>query len=289
MCPSQQGMLTDNVPPALNNAPAIATLYDGLPFPPDSTQPGMKFESPVSMSVGNVTTALMADTDPGKKYILLITNGMPDYCDDSNILCPPDSVVWKLQTAQAAGIDTIVFGIQSTLFSLAPGVLQAYANAGAGEPTIAPVDTGGSANDFYDQCDGIAGWAADLKAKGTTPMRGDTLGTYSATMGPTVPYTPNAADQSMLVTQLSAAISGVKSCTFDLSDVNGKSIKVDTHDAGRGQHPDREHHPPRRHQRLEYELGSTELVFNGSSCTTWRMPNNNKISFNFPCPSIIFE
>ena len=135
-------MLTDNVAPALNNAAAIATLYDGLPFPPNSTQVGMKFESPVSMSVGNVTTALTADTDPGNKYILLITNGMPDYCDDSNVLCPPDSVVWKLQTAQAAGIKTIVFGIQSTLFSLAPGVLQAYANAGAGEPTVAPVNTG---------------------------------------------------------------------------------------------------------------------------------------------------
>ena len=32
----------------------------------------------------------------------------------------------------------------------------------------------------------------------------------------------------MLVTQLSAALSGVKSCSFDLSDVGGKSIKVDT-------------------------------------------------------------
>ena len=32
----------------------------------------------------------------------------------------------------------------------------------------------------------------------------------------------------MLVTQLSNALAGVKSCTFDLSDVGGKSIKVDT-------------------------------------------------------------
>jgi len=291
MCPSQQGTLTDNVPPALNNAAAIATLYDGLLFPPNSTQVGMKFESPVSMSVGNVTTALTADTDPGNKYILLITNGMPDYCDDSNILCPPDSVVWKLQTAQAAGIKTIVFGIQSTLFSLAPGVLQAYANAGAGEPTIAPVNTGGSANDFYDQCDGIAGWAGDLKAKGTTPMRGDTLGTYSATMGPTVPYTPNAADQTMLVNQLSAAISGVKSCSFDLSDVGGKSIKVDTTklssavvkiqgtaiplDATNGWNVD--------------PSAPSTLVLSGNACKTWQTPNNNDINFAFPCSTIIFE
>ena len=290
MCPSEQGMLTDNVAPTLNNAPAIATLYDSLPFPPNSTQVGVKFESPVSLSVGNVTTALTADTDPGAKYILLITNGLPDYCDDSNVLCPPDSVVWKLQTAAAAGIKTIVFGIQSTLFSLAPGVLQAYANAGAGEPTIAPVDTGGSTYDFYDQCDGIAGWAADLAAKGETPMRGDTLGTYATTMGPTVPYTPNASDQSMLVTQLSAAISGVKSCTFDLSDVNGKSIKVSSSTPtgasvmiGTTSIP--------QDPTNGWSIGSdlTDLILNGTACTTWRNPNNNDISFGFPCGSIIFE
>ena len=289
MCPSQQGMLTDNVPPALNNAGTIAALYDGLPFPPNSTQVGVKFESPISMSVGNVTTTLMADTAPGKKYILLITNGMPDYCDDSNILCPPDSVVWKLQTAQAAGINTIVFGIQSTLFNLAPGVLQAFANAGAGEPTLAPVQAGGSANDFYDQCDGIAGWAGDLAAKGETPARGDTLGTYSTTMGPTVPYTPNAADQSMLVSQLSAAISGVKSCTFDLSDVNGKSIKVDMTMLAQANVQIQGNTIAQDATNGWSMSSSTELVLNGNACTTWRMPNNNNISFGFPCSSIIFE
>ena len=122
---------------------AIATLYDGLPFPPNSTQQGIKFESPISESIGNVTKALMADTDPGSKYIMLITDGQPDYCDDSNALCAPDSVVWQLQTAYTAGIPTIVFGIQTALFDLAPGVLQAFANAGAGEPTLAPVKAGG--------------------------------------------------------------------------------------------------------------------------------------------------
>ena len=70
-CPSLQGMLTNNVAPALNNAGAIAALYDGLPFPPNSTQMGVKFESPISESIGNVTKALMADTDPGSKYIML--------------------------------------------------------------------------------------------------------------------------------------------------------------------------------------------------------------------------
>ena len=133
--------------------------------------------------------------------------------------------------------------------------------------------------------------AADLAAKGVTPARGDTLGTYSTTMGPTVPYTPNAADQSMLVTQLSAAISGVKSCSFDLSDVGGKSIKVDTTklasasvkiqgtaiplDATTGWNVD--------------PTAPSTLVLSGTACKTWQTPNNNDISFEFPCSTIIFE
>ena len=66
MCPSLQGKLTDNVPPALNNAGTIAATYDGLPFPPTSTQPGVKFESPASESIANVATALIADKIPAR-------------------------------------------------------------------------------------------------------------------------------------------------------------------------------------------------------------------------------
>jgi hypothetical protein len=299
MCPSQQGMLTDNVAPALNNAAAIATLYDSLQFPPNSTQVGMKFESPVSWSVGSVTTALMADTDPGSKYILLITNGMPDYCDDSNVLCPPDSVVWKLQTAYTAGIKTIVFGIQSTLFSLAPGVLQAYANAGAGEPTVAPVNTGGSTYDFYDQCDGIAGWAADLKATGQTPMRGDTLGTYSATMGPTTPYTPSASDVSMLVAQLSAALAGVRSCVFDLSQFTIDTTKLNEAKIYLLDNSGNKTVLPLDSSKAngwymdnittnsQGMMTSTTLELFGSACDELRSQNTVDIKFNFPCDLVI--
>ena len=34
---------------------------------------------------------------------------------------------------------------------------------------------------------------------------------------------------------------------------------------------------------------SSTLLFNGTACTNWRMPNNNDISFAFPCSTIIFE
>ena len=291
MCPSLQGMLTNNVSPALNNATAIKTLYDGLAFPPNSTQVGVKFESPASESIGVVANALTADTTPGGKFIIFLTDGQPDYCDDSNSLCAPDSVVYHLQKAYAAGVHTIVFGVQTSLFDLAPGALQSFANAGAGEATLAPLKTGGMATDFYDQCDGIAGWAADLTASGQTAARGVTLGTYSTTMGPTTPYTPSASNESQLVTQLTAALSGVKSCSFDLSDVGGKSIKVDTTklasamvkiqgtaiplDATNGWNVD--------------TSAPSTLVLNGNACKTWQTPNNNDISFAFPCSTIIFE
>jgi len=298
-CPSIQGMLTNNVPPALNNAGPIAALHDGLPFPPNSTQMGIKFESPISESIGNVTAALMADTDPGSKYILLITDGQPDYCDDSNSLCAPDSVIWKLQAANAAGIPTIVFGIQTALFDLAPGVLQAFANAGAGEPTLAPVKTGGTANDFYDQCANIAGWAADLTAKGTAPARGDTLGTYSTTMGPTVPYTPNAADVSMLVAQLSKALSGVRSCTFDLSTFQINTAKlnearVDLIDKTNG--PSTVPLDPNKKNgwymddittNSQGTMTATTLELFGPACDQLKSPNTIDIKFNFPCDLVI--
>jgi len=293
MCPSLQGTLTDNVAPALNNAATISAKYDGLPWPTasGSSSPGMKFESPASESIANVAAALMKDTAPGPKYIIFLTDGQPDYCDDALAICAIDSVVYHLQSASMAGVKTIVFGIQTTQLDLPAGTLQAFANAGANEPTIAPVSSTQDVNAFYDQCNGVGGWLADLTASAKPKARGTSLGTYSPTMGPTKPYQPSASDESMLATQLSAALAGVKSCSFDLSDVGGKSIKVDTTrlaaamvkiqgtaiplDATNGWNVD--------------TTAPSTLVLNGNACKTWQTPNNDNISFAFPCSTIIFE
>jgi len=143
-CPPLEGKTTDSVAPALGNASAIMAVYDGLALPPNSTQSGMKFKGPASAAIGVTAKMLQADATPGSKNIVLVTDGQPDYCDDSNSLCAPDSVVYQLQAAYGAGIRTVVVGVQTDLFDLAPGVLQAFANAGAGEPTIAPIKMGGS-------------------------------------------------------------------------------------------------------------------------------------------------
>jgi hypothetical protein len=291
MCPATMNppQTTDQVAPALNNATAIMTKYDGLPFPPVSTQQGVKFESPTSESLLAIGNALQADTTPGDKYIILLTDGQPDYCDDSNSLCAPDSVIMHLQLNKAAGITTIVLGVQTTLFDLGAGVLQAYANAGAGEPTVAPLRTGLDSFAFYDQCNGVAGWKADLTASGKPNARGTTLGTYMATPGPTHPYMPSASDQTQLVSQLSAALSGVKSCTFDLNGVGGVPIKVDLTKLDKATIKIEGTTVP-----LDANSGNgwnmvsaTQLELFGSACDSWRDPNAKTIDFNFPCEIIV--
>jgi hypothetical protein len=287
-CPSIQGMTTDNVAPALNNATAIMAKYDSLAFPPNTTQQGMKFESPASESIQVVAAALTADTTVGDKYIIFITDGQPDYCDDSNSLCAPDSVIARIQAAKTAGITTIVLGIQTTLFDLPAGILKAYATAGAGEPTVAPLrNTSGTTFDFYDQCNGITGWKADMTALGKPNARGTTLGTYMTTAGPTNPYMPSASDQNMLQTQLAAALSGVKSCTFDLSSINGKSIRVDLNQLNKAS-VTIEGNTIALDATNGWSMATgTQLVLNGTACDTWQSPNVKNIAFNFPCEIIV--
>jgi hypothetical protein len=285
MCPSIQGMLTDNVAPTLNNAAAIMTKYDSLQFPPESTQQGIKFESPTSQSLQAVGKALMAVTDPGEKYIIFITDGQPDYCDDSNSICAPDSVVAYIQANKTAGISTIVLGIQTALFDLPPGILQAYANAGAGEPTKAPVPASLDAFAFFDQCQNVTGWRNDMTALAKPATRGTTLGTYMPTAGPARPYMPSAADQTQLVTQLSTALAGVKSCTFDI----GGTIKVNLTALHRASVAIEGTAVPLDPTSTNgWNMTSeTQLQLFGSACDTWRNPNADDIRFDFPCDIII--
>jgi hypothetical protein len=142
---------------------------------------------------------------------------------------------------------------------------------------------------FYDQCASVAGWAADLAAKGEAPARGDTLGTYMTTMGPTTPYTPNASDETMLVTQLSQALSGVRSCTFDLS-----TFKIDTTKLSEAEvylvdsASSRDDIPLDPNSVNGWNMTSaTELQLYGSWCDKLRAPTTTDIKFNFPCDIVI--
>jgi hypothetical protein len=299
--PSYKGTcpIMDKVPPALMNYTAISTLYNSLQPGPNSTQPGVKFETPTELILGLVGKELMADTAPGDKYVLFVTDGEPDYCGDGNQLCAPDGVVGQLQTLKAAGITTIVFGIMATsIQTLAPGILQAFANAGAGEPTLAPLrGTNPSINDFYDQCfntgapadDAAGGWTRSFMASGKPMMRGQTIGTYATAAGPTKPYQPNITNQADLVNQISAALAGVKSCIFDLNNVNGKALKVNLQLLARARVLIQGTIIPLDDTNGWKMNTESQLELTGAACTQWRQPANTMIDFQFPCEIIVPE
>jgi hypothetical protein len=179
--------------------------------------------------------------------------------------------------------------------TLAANTLQAFANAGAGEPTRAPI-TGTDIFPVFDQCfPTMTGWKQDFLLKypecatNSNDCRGRTIGTYAATAGPTRPYTPNAANQTQLVTQLSTAIAGVKSCIFDLGNIGGQSIKVDLAKLGEARVLVEGTTVPQNVTNGWRMNTQTELELVGTACTNWRMPNVDSIDFQFPCSSIIFE
>jgi hypothetical protein len=280
--------IISQLPPKMNNYADIKTFYDALPFPPDSLASGQKFETPTRKSLDLVGAALLADPAPGKKYILLVTDGQPDYCDDGNTLCAPDSVIAGLQALRAQGITTLVMGIQSAAFDLPPTTLKAFATAGAGEATVAPL----RANDvntlaIYDQCSGSPGWTADRVSAGKPDTRGVTLGDYSATSGPSAPYTPSVSDSTALVTQLGAALSSTKSCSIELTSVYGKATEVDTGKVNLATIQVNGAAVPYNASN-GWSLPLAGVVqLNGTACTAFRAPTG-RVSLDFPCDALIF-
>ncbi|MES1205141.1 MAG: vWA domain-containing protein [Pseudomonadota bacterium] len=294
MCP-----MINKVGPTLDNYGAISTLYNSLPFQPNTNESGKKFETPASQSLQMIGAELLADTTPGGKYILYVTDGEPDYCGDGNALCPPDGVVGSLQKLKGQGITTIVFGIKSMIATDLPvGVLEAFANAGAGEPTVAPLrGTNPKIEDLYDQCfntgapadDGPGGWTREFMATGKPMMRGQTIGAYSPTAGPTVPYRPDVTNQTMLVNQLSQALSGVKSCAFDLNNLDGKMLKVNMTMLNMVSVTVMGTVVPLDPMNGWRMNTASELELTGTACAAWRMPQNTMIDIQIPCSIIVIE
>ncbi len=46
----------------------------------------------------------------GPRFVILVVDGNPDYCNDGDNLCPVDSTVARIQLLKAAGITTLVAG-----------------------------------------------------------------------------------------------------------------------------------------------------------------------------------
>lgn len=289
MCP-----LADEVPAADQNYEAVAAKYMALTRP-------LKGESPGMLGLQRAYDLLSKDTTDGDKYVLFVTDGEQDYCGDGNHLCPTDSVVYWLQKLKALNISTFMFGLPLTgsgdQLSYA-AILQAFANAGTGQPVKAVLDNASQTpGAIWDQCNpggdaNSSGWKAEFMsaAKVDDPLTAEideskTLGNYAVTGGTAPVFKPDPKDQMALAEEFRKVLAGVKSCSFDI----GGDIKVI-------QNLLTEAHVYIEGQEVPLDLTATngwhmptetqiELV--GEACTNWRMPEKNKISWDFPCKILV--
>jgi len=281
-----------SVPIALNNSAAIKTAYDGW----GALQPPGKADTPAVEAIPMVRAALQADTGTGQKYMMIVTDSETDFCDDGNAVCPADAVTYMIQDMFSAtpSIGTLIIGLPTSVSPIATSVLQNFANAGVGQPVAVP-PTVATPLDIYYQCPGqgtAAGsdaWSSLFTAAGRTGMT--SLATYSATGGNATVFTPSSVDTGKLVDQISMALAGVRSCTFDLS---AAKIQVDVNKLGEavvylidG---------TSSHDTIPLDTGNangwdmtspTELQLFGSWCDKLRAPATTDIRFNFPCDIII--
>ena len=283
------------VPPALGNYDEIAQVYGPLDRPTNTASK----ETPTALALARAAEQLWADTTDSDKYILFVTDGEPDFCDDGNALCPPDAVVGVLQNL-AAGIDsqggarppiqTLVFGITAPTAPIRDPVLQNFANAGAGQPVAPLLPNPGQAYDpnaLYDQCNGVPGWATAFAATGKLAVRGESIGTYTTdpTLAGTAPvYRPDPNDQAALTEQIRTALAGVKSCTFDLAE-DGVQVDLTREDLGQLAKVIVNGAPvPFDPANGWTMLSETAVGLAGDACTSWRNPTiETSISFDFPC------
>jgi len=265
----------DQVAASLANYDAIAAVYNRLGQP-------AKGETPTMRVLPTVKDALQNDPTDGPKFILLVTDGQPDYCADGNELCPVDAVVRQLQLLATESINTFVLGLKSPLTTISDATLQAFANAGAGQPVVPPAPVADIFNQCYYGGDmNAVGWKADHAALGLAIN--ETLGAYASVGGTATVFKPNATDKALLVADIGRAVSSAKSCIFDLT---GK-IQVDlallrlAHVYIEGQEvPLDDNHGWRMNT-------STQLELVGDACNLWRLPASVDIRFEFPCSIIV--
>jgi hypothetical protein len=289
MCP-----ILDEVPVAVNNYSAISTEYNAL------GQPAFKAETPAELTLEHVgqelaSVSLAASagaSQPGAKYILFVTDGETDFCDDGTPICPVDAVTAELQKLYTQGIQTLILGIPSNESDISTQALQVFANVGAGLATQAPPLNPGQAPaaplDIYNQCNSVKGWSALYTAAGlpTGNNLGVSLATYTApdasTTNATVYSPTSGTDVTSLTNQISAALQTVKSCSFDLQG----TIKVNLALASEGSVTIDGAAIPYDATNGWTMSTATQLDLVGTACQSWRATGMN-IAFNFPCDVLV--
>lgn len=294
-CPGD-ALELNSVPIDLNNYAAIEAVYGPLE-PPDSS------DTPTGPALDFVREQLLADTVPGDKFVLLVTDGQPDFCDDPDATCPTDAVVRKIQELRELGIPTMVFGFEGIDNSNPQEVasltwaLESFANAGAGQPVgVQPgmtrvqmpqaEDLTPGAVEFWDKCSSYPPWKQLHEAAGLPEWH--PLGVYGAPAGTAKVFKPNPADQAALAEEFSAALAGVKSCTFDLSaQIADGTIAIDLKQVDKIGVWIEGNAIPLDPANGWHMPNETQLVLEGAACETWRLKKSKNIAFDFPCEIVI--
>ena len=248
-----QGMqcpqLTTVVPLAEQNYAAIKRAYDAI------VKPEFKGETPTSLSIQEVAKTLLKEPKNSPKFIVLVTDGEPDFCDDPNVTCSRDAVVAAAQAAYGQGIGTFIFSVGGEVDRAHLGDV---ANAGTGQP----VEDRQMA--VHYQCP-------------------NSMATYSPTSGNAPYFEPNVNDRAALVKALSDTIAGVRSCVFDLQ---GK-VKINLMLANQGiVEVDGQRVPYGGDDG--YRMNSeTQLELLGASCKRLKQPETKRVFIDFPCEAVV--
>lgn len=245
MCPE----LTGSVPASEDNFAAIKGAYDSI------KPPSYKGETPTSRALDEVAALLDAEPADSAKFVLLVTDGEPDFCDDPNVTCSRDAVVASAQAARARGIQTFIFSVGG---QVDPNHLQDVANAGAG----LPVEDRQMA--VHYQCNGG-------------------IAKYGPEMGRARYFEPNVNDQQALIETLSGVVSGVRSCVFELQ---GK-VKIDLAAADQGIVAVDGQRVPYGGDDGYRMNSATQLELLGGACEALRKPGMRSVLIDFPCEAII--
>jgi len=267
------------VDPALNNYAAIDAVYQKVGSSYDTVSKP-KWETPTGYAINyaaKILTDYMPDP-PGKKYILLVTDGNPNTCQVTDPQCGQDLSIKAAQDAFAAGIGLFVLGLGDIVKQPMNGCptsarcgllhLQDLANAGVGagvHPTPGCDDWHASGCTFtHEACNQnqmlLASYTPDAPDVGV-PFAVDTTAT-------------NATAE--LVAAFSALLNNAVSCTVDMDAiVTGDPSLGDVQLAG---------------QRLTFddpngwmlEANSSSVTLQGTACSAFR-GGGQKLSIAFPC------
>ena len=145
--------------------------------------------------------------------------------------------------------------------------------------------------ELYYQCSGETRWKEIWTAAGRTGIIA--TATYDAAGGNAPVFKPDPTDKAALVEQIGTVVAGVKSCFFDLDNIDGGKITADPTKLGMAKiriGPDAQHLTEvpldaTNGWRLSTE---TQVELTGSACDSWKQPENTKVDFDFPCGLIIF-